>query len=193
VLNRVIAIAALVAEPGLIPLLSRHRIHRLARSFSYGLRDLVEPHRRGSFTDAQLTQPPRVAGVFHIPAAAEQQLLDLATCVDQQCPAGVALRGTCPAGKALLPRLPPGVLTLIKDRGNAVGGEETDDSQDGARCDLDGAVVVSALQGVLDLESQVGIKTAQIDTFVAGRRIVLIAAGVLLDIRAAVFLPADPV
>jgi hypothetical protein len=38
----------------------------------------------------------------------------------------------------------------------------------------------------------VGIKTAQIDTFMAGR-IVLIAAGVLLDIRAAVFFPTDPV
>ena len=139
----------------------------LGQLFQPWLGDLGEPHRGGSFADAQVAEPPGITGILDVPAAARVELLDRAAGIDQQRPAGVSVAGTRPPGEPLEPRLPPGVLIAVQQRGRRAGGQERDHRLDRARRDLDRAVIVPALQGVLHLQPQVRVQAAQVDALVA--------------------------
>jgi hypothetical protein len=133
------------------PLLSRQRIQRLARTRSQGWDAVKAQPRSGG--EPQPRQDPDVPRKLGVPALSDLEILDAEEGVAQepQDPVGIAVR---------VMELPivvgPLLQGAVQQRGSAASGDEPDDHADGLRCGLDAPVVVPALQGVLQLELELG-------------------------------------
>ncbi len=139
--------------------------------------------------DSQVAQPPDVAGILGVPAAAIGQVFDLPPGEAQQCPlGGVPPLGVLP-GMALL----PGLFRQVEQGTGAAAGQEGGHMPDGGGAGLGPALVVPALQHVLHLQPERRREAAQVDALVGGNRVGVVAEGELRQVRPAQLPPPQSV
>ncbi len=148
-----------------------------------GLRDAAEAHVRDRVVDAEVTQPPGVAGVFHVPAAPEGQVLGLPAGVDDQRP-GRGRGDTGLAGRRLV--LPPPVLVPVQQGRDTGAGGEVDRPLGLDRVHLRLPGVAAALERVLPFQPQLGAERPQADAVAAKPGLITVAVAELSEVRAAV-------
>ena len=144
------------------PVLSRHRIQRLARSFSccWGMR---EKSRTYPALEAEAVHLPGVAGILGVPAAALGQVGDLPAGPGQQRDRVVLLAE----------RFPPFLLGPVQQRGRPAGGQEPDHDHDDERRGLARALAGPPLERVLDLQPQLRGQAVHEDALMDGDRVVI--------------------
>ena len=149
------------ASPALSPADSRHRHQRLARAASHGwpigAKSMVATVLPG--LDAQVAQSPLAARVFHFPAAAEGQLLDPGTGVQDELAAAAG-------ADAARPGLRPLFFRPVQQRGGSRGGQVPQDLLQPAGAEPRLALIPAALQHVLDFQPQPAGKAAHVDPLV---------------------------
>ncbi len=148
-----------------------------------GLGDAAEAHVRDRILDAEVAQPPRVAGVFNVPAAAVGQVLDLPASVDDQRP-GRGRGGPGRAGRQLA--RPPLLLGPVQQRYGAGAGGEVHHplGLHGVHLDLPG--VAAGLERVLPFQAQLGAQHPQVDAVTVELGLVVVAVGELPGVWPAV-------
>ncbi len=109
--------------------------------------------------DAQVTQPPAVPRVLHVPAAAECQDLDPVVGIQAERPPPSLLRTTAVRYPELLPRL----LGPVQHGPQLRAGQGVHDPLDLPRDEPGLLLPVPALQHVLHLQSQLTAEAAQVD------------------------------
>jgi hypothetical protein len=133
--------------------------------------------------EPEAAQLPDVAVELALPPVAVGEIGHLAAGVDQQCAqVGVARRRAADPG-------PPVVLGPVQQRHRASGGQRPHRRHDHRGEGLGGPLVVTALQHVLDLQTQLRAQQVQPDDLLLGGRDLLEAADEDLDLGSPVDLP----
>ena len=142
------------------PVPSRHRTHRLARSFSQGW-GMPGEAQGVPPVEPEPVHPPGVAAVLGVPAAVFGQVGDLAAGPGHQ---GGRVRAFSAE------RLPPFPLGAVQQRRRAAGGQEPHDVHHHERRRLAAPLIMAALQRVLYFQSQLGGQRAEADLLMPGNR-----------------------
>ena len=148
-----------------------------------GLGNLVEPDGGLRRVDVQLAQPPHVAGVFDLPAAAAGEVFDMAARVKQQ-------GGRPPALGSRRDDTGPGFLRPVQQRCHLGARQGMHRGLRDDRHDLGLPLVAAPLQRVLDFQLELCRQPLQVDMLTPGRDVLFAHPGVLAGRRASLRLPA---